>query len=71
MFRMRNKLDGQLAAFLKQQRGEQTYAAFSRKTGLPPSTLHRLEMCQQSITLRTLEQVLKRLKVSIHDVFGQ
>jgi len=64
-------LDKKLAAFLKKQRGDSPFAAFSRKTGLPPSTLFRLEQCQQSITLGRLEKMMKRLKVTLWDVFGE
>lgn len=63
-------LDRKLAAFLKKHRGDLPFAAFSRKTGLPPSTLFRLEQCQQSITVGRLEKMMKRLKVSLRDVFG-
>lgn len=62
-------LDRQFAAFLRQQRGQMTYVQFSRRTGLPPSTIFRLENCQQSITLSKLQQVLRRLKASPGDVF--
>jgi transcriptional regulator with XRE-family HTH domain len=62
-------LDRQFAAFLRQQRGGMTYARFSRKTGLPPSTIFRLENGQQSITLSKLQGVLRRLKVRARDVF--
>ncbi len=47
-----------------------TFAAFSRLTGLPRSTLFRLENCEQSITLGRLQQVMDRLKVEWQDVFG-
>ena len=47
-----------------------SFAQFSKITGLTPSTLFRLENCDQTITLRRLEPVLKRLKISIVDVFG-
>jgi DNA-binding Xre family transcriptional regulator len=63
------KLEQQLAAFLRKRRGGLSYAKFSRKVGLPPSTLHRLEMCQQSITLSRLEHIMKRLKCSLSDIF--
>jgi transcriptional regulator with XRE-family HTH domain len=46
-----------------------TFAQFSRKVGLPPSTVFRLENGQQSITLGKLEEVLDRLKCKITDVF--
>ncbi len=63
-------LDKKLAAFLKRQRGEMTYAVFAKKTGLSPSMLFRLEQCQQSITLGRLQQLMDRLKVGWQDVFG-
>ena len=46
-----------------------TYAAFARKLGITPSSLFRLENCQQSITLKTLQQILDRLGLDIADVF--
>jgi DNA-binding Xre family transcriptional regulator len=63
------KLERQLAVFLRRKRGDLSYAKFSKKVGLPPSTLHRLEMCQQSITLSRLEQIMKRLRCSWSDIF--
>jgi transcriptional regulator with XRE-family HTH domain len=63
------KLERQLAAFLRKKRGDMTFTQFSRKLGLPPSTLHRLESCQQSLTLRRLQQILNRMKCSITDIF--
>jgi len=47
-----------------------SFIEFSRKTGLPPSTLHRLENGDQSITLGRLDGVMKRLNVTLEDVFG-
>ena len=64
-------LDKKLAAFLKQQRGELSFAAFSKKTGLPASTLFRLEQCQQSLTVGRLSGLLKKLKVTLADIFGK
>ena len=60
-----------LAEFLKKQRGTMTFAGLSKKTGLPPSTLFRLEQCEQSITLGRLSQVVDRLKCTPADVFGR
>lgn len=61
---LRQTLDHQLAGFLRKRRGEITYAAFARKLGITPSSLFRLENCQQSITLKTLQQIMDRLKCS-------
>ena len=62
-------LEKQLGDFLRKSRGEMTFAQFSKKLGLPPSTLHRLENGEQSITLRRLQQVMKRLNVRLSDIF--
>ena len=67
---MANQLEKKLAAFLKKQRGDQTYAAFSRKLGITASSLFRIENCEQSVTLNRLQQIMDRLKVDLKDVFG-
>jgi transcriptional regulator with XRE-family HTH domain len=64
-----SSLDRQLAQFLRRTRGDQTFADFSRKLGLPVSTLHRLEACEQSITLGRLNQIMARLKCDLTDIF--
>ncbi len=66
---VRDSLEKQLAAFLRKKRGEMTFAQFSQKLGLPTSTLHRLEQCQQSITLGRLQQIMQRLKCGLSDIF--
>lgn len=66
---MAKTLERQLGDFLRKKRGEMTFAEFSKKLGLPPSTLHRLEQCQQSITLRSLQQIMDRLKCRLEDIF--
>jgi hypothetical protein len=62
-------LDKKLSKFLKRTRGEMSFAQFSKITGLTQSTLFRLEQCDQTITLRRLEPVLRKLKVSLFEVF--
>lgn len=47
-----------------------TFSQFSKKTGLPQSTLFRLEQCQQSVTLGRLQQIMDRLKSSLEEIFG-
>ena len=68
--RVDSPLDKKLAAFLKKKRGEMTFKAFSQRTGLPPSTLFRLEQGAQSITLGKLHLVMTRLKCQLSDIFG-
>jgi DNA-binding Xre family transcriptional regulator len=64
------RLAKQLAAFLKERRGTLTFQQFSRKMGISDSTLHRLELGEQNITLQTLEQICDRLKCSISEIFN-
>ncbi|TAL01510.1 MAG: XRE family transcriptional regulator [Verrucomicrobia bacterium] len=66
---MAQRLHQQLAAFLRKKRGDLTYAQFARKTGLSDSTLHRLEMGEQNVTLKTIEQLCDRLKCGVSDIF--
>ncbi len=68
---MATPLDRKLATFLRKERGDRSYAEFSRITGLPASTLFRLENGEQSLTLGKLDGVLKKLKRSVADVFGE
>jgi transcriptional regulator with XRE-family HTH domain len=66
---MRKSLDGQLAKFLRKQRGEMSYAQFAKKTGISHTMLHRLEMRERHITLNKLETILNRLKIKLADIF--
>jgi transcriptional regulator with XRE-family HTH domain len=66
---VRQKLRTQLASFLRRSRGEMTFSQFEKKMGISASTLHRIELAQQNVTLDTLEQILNRLKASMSDVF--
>lgn len=64
-------LANQLRKFLRERRGHLTYAEFSNRLGLPPSTLYRLERGDQSITLRGLQQIMKRLKCGLAAIFQE
>jgi transcriptional regulator with XRE-family HTH domain len=66
---VQNRLEQQLAEFLRKKRGKLTYQQFSRKLGLTQSSLFRLENGQQSITLRRLQQIMARMKCSLSDIF--
>jgi len=66
---MRQTLDNQLAVFLPKREGKITYAAFARKIGITPSSLFWIGNCQQSITLKTLQQIMDRLKCTRVDIF--
>lgn len=62
-------LQQQLGQFLRGKRGELSYPAFARKLGISSSSLHRMELGEQNVTLTTLEHLLRRLKCKISDIF--
>jgi transcriptional regulator with XRE-family HTH domain len=62
------RLRKQLGEFLRKRRGELTLTQFARKLGIAASSLHRLELGEQNVTLDTLEQILKRLRCTLADV---
>jgi len=62
-------LQAQLGKYLRKRRRDMTLPAFARKLGISSSSLHRMELGEQNVTLRTLEHLLKRLKCSLNDVF--
>lgn len=68
---MAERLAMKLGAFLRKQRGDLTYAQFARKVGISDSTLQRLEMGQQNVTLKTLEHLMARLRCSVSELFGE
>ena len=61
----------QLGQFLRKRRGEMTYPAFARKLGVSSSSLHRMELAEQNVTIKTLEHLLKRLNCNVADVFRE
>jgi DNA-binding Xre family transcriptional regulator len=68
-FGVASSLQKQLAQFLRKKRGELSYPAFARKTGISSASLHRMEMGEQNVTLKTLEFILKRFKCKVSDIF--
>ena len=66
---MRRNLDRSLAKFLREKRGDRSYAVFSKMTGLSHMTLYRIERGEHHLTLNKLETVLNKLKIRLSDVF--
>ena len=62
-------LQKQLGRFLRQKRGNLSLPAYARKLGISSSSLHRMEMGEQNVTLKTLEQLLRRLNCRLNQVF--
>lgn len=67
--RVAASLQKQLGEFLRKRRGNLTLPAFARKLGISSSSLHRMELGEQNVTLTTLDRVLKRLKCNAAEVF--
>ncbi len=68
---VRRHLRKKLAEYLRRTRGEMTFVEFERRIGVSASSLQRLEMCQQNITIDTLEHLLSRLKCRMSDIFRE
>ena len=62
-------LRGQLAEYLRKRRGSLSLKAFSKTSGISVSSLHRLEMADQNITIDSLETLLRKLRARMRDVF--
>ncbi len=67
---MAESLQKQLGRYLRQRRGRLSLPAFARKLGISSSSLQRIEIGEQNVTLKTLELLLKRLKCRWSDVFN-
>jgi DNA-binding Xre family transcriptional regulator len=66
---VRHPLRQQLAAYLRKARGDLTYAQFGRRLGISSSSLQRLEMAEQNITIDSLEKLVRQLKCRVSDIF--
>jgi transcriptional regulator with XRE-family HTH domain len=66
---VRYQLRKQLAEFLKRKRGDQTFQQFARKIGLSDSTLQRIEMMEQNVTIDTIQHIVDRLRCKTSDIF--
>jgi transcriptional regulator with XRE-family HTH domain len=62
-------LQVRLGRFLRHRRGDLSLPAFARKLGISSSSLHRMEMGEQNVTLKTLELLLARMKTDVTAVF--
>ena len=60
-----------LAKKIKQLKGDQTQAEFSRKLGVGQATLNRILNCEQSVSLDLLERICDRLKVDVVVLLGR
>ncbi len=70
MLNVAASLQQQLGRFLRKKRGALTYEQFARRVGVSKSTLQRMELGEQNVTLDTLEQLKTRLKCRMSDIFS-
>jgi putative transcriptional regulator len=63
------RLADRLAERLKELRGDIPQLQFCKKLGVSKSSLHRMEMGEQNVTLEMLDAVCARLKFDICDLF--
>ena len=66
---VRAALKDQLAKFVREKRGDLTLKQFARKVGISDSTLQRVEIGEQNITLKSLQQIVDRLNCEIAEIF--
>lgn len=62
-------LANRLAQHLRELRGEKSQLQFAKYLGLSKSSLHRIEMGEQNLTLEMLEFLCARLKCDVADLF--
>ena len=63
------KLARKLGKRLKKERGDMSQVQFARRIGVSKSSLNRMEIADQNVTLRTLEHLCKVLKCDIGELF--
>ena len=62
-------LSRRLAKKLRELRGDTPQYRFARKLGVSKSSLNRLELGEQNVSLKTIQTLCRRLKCDIADLF--
>jgi transcriptional regulator with XRE-family HTH domain len=63
------KLADRLAKRLRELRGDVPQNRFARRLGISKSSLNRMEIGDQNVSLKTLEKLCTRLKCDFADLF--
>ncbi len=63
-------LADRLGKRLRDLRGEESQLAFAKKLGISKSSLNRMEIGEQNVSLKTLDTLCRRLKRDIGDLFS-
>ena len=56
---------------LQELRGEESQLQFAKKLGISKSSLNRMELGEQNVSLRTLEILCRRLRCDVADLFAK
>ncbi|MBI3846683.1 MAG: helix-turn-helix transcriptional regulator [Planctomycetes bacterium] len=59
-----------LAKRLIELRADTPQYLFARKLGISKSSLNRMEIAQQNVSLRTIEKICQKLKLDITELFA-
>lgn len=55
---------------LRELRGDMSQLQFARKLSISKSSLNRMELGEQNVSLRTLDKLCRRLKCDVSDLFA-
>ena len=62
-------LANRLATKLQELRGDTAQVQFAQKLGISKSSLNRMEMGEQNVSLKTLQILCRKLKCDVADLF--
>lgn len=55
---------------LRELRGDEPQLQFAKKLGISKSSLNRMELGEQNVSLKTLDTLCRRLKVKVGELFA-
>jgi transcriptional regulator with XRE-family HTH domain len=55
---------------LRELRGDEPQLQFAKKLGISKSSLNRMELGEQNVSLKTLDTLCRRLKVEVGELFA-
>ena len=65
-----DNLAKRLGKRLRELRGKESQLQFSKKLGVSKSSLNRMELGEQNVSLSTLDTLCKKLKCDVGDLFA-
>jgi len=64
-----SKLAIRLGRHLRDLRGKESQLQFAQRLGIASSSLNRMELGEQNVSLKTLERLCHRLKCDVSELF--